>query len=68
MNVSFSLPPVLDSKYVLIEHLRAKLKSLISVNSVLEELSVELCENKSNQEIIELLKSESLLRESLALM
>lgn len=61
----FKLPPVLDSREVLLDHLKVKLKHIQPLLLIVDDLAVELCENRSNKEITNLLQSEDSLRNAI---
>lgn len=61
----FKLPPVLDSREVLLDHLKAKLKHIQLLPLIVDDLAVELCENRSNKEITSLLQSEDFLKNAI---
>lgn len=61
----FKLPPVLDSREVLLDHLKAKLKHIQPLPLIVDDLAVELCENRSNKEITSLLQSEDFLKNAI---
>lgn len=61
----FKLPPVLDSREVLRDHLKAKLKHIQPLPLIVDDLADELCDNRSNKEILSLLQSEDSLRNAI---
>lgn len=61
----FKLPPVLDSREVLLDHIKAKLKHIQPLPLIVDDLAVELCEHRSTKEITSLLQSEDSLRNAI---
>lgn len=61
--ICFKLPPVLDSKNVLLDHLKAKLKHFV-IDTIVSDIAIELYKKYSRDEICKLLQDEQLLKEA----
>jgi hypothetical protein len=59
-----SVPQVFDSKTVLQNHIHAQLMQFIPVPLIVDDLAIELCEHRNNQDIIKLLVDSSSLKKA----